>query len=218
MLAQKVRPTTNLGYFRTVELNSSYITSAKQAEQLPDFPFPEVAFVGRSNVGKSSLMNALLDRRGLARASNTPGRTQMVNFFSVQKGEKEMILADLPGYGYSAIGKDARRHWEDLMAAYLNRRGISAFLFLIDSRRATPLLDDDLELLASLSRSKSKGGVTVVLTKSDKMSQGELAKTVKAVTDELKKAKIKTKEILAVSTLKKKGLAELKTIVFQPLD
>lgn len=199
-------------------MNSSYITSAKQAEQLPDFPFPEVAFVGRSNVGKSSLMNALLDRRGLARASNTPGRTQMVNFFSVQKGEKQMILADLPGYGYSAIGKEARAHWEELIGAYLGRRGITAFLFLIDARRASPLLDDDVELLTSLARAKAKGGLTVVLTKSDKLSQGELSKTLKSVTDELKKAKIKANQVVAVSTLKKKGLEDLKRQVFQPLE
>src|SRR5690606_6796314 len=97
--------------FQVSRLKSSYITSAQQAQQLPDFPYPEVAFVGRSNVGKSSLLNAILQRRGLARTSNTPGRTQMVNFFSVELGEKHMILADLPGCGYSAIGKDARKDW-----------------------------------------------------------------------------------------------------------
>jgi GTP-binding protein len=197
-------------------MESSYITSAQKAEQLPRLGHPEVCFVGRSNCGKSSLLNALLNRSNLARASNTPGRTQMVNFFAVDHKDKKLVLADLPGYGFSAIGKEVRHHWQALVEGYLDRSEIKECLFLIDSRRADALKDDDLGLLELLTRRPGKAPVTVVLTKADKLSGGETAKMIQSVSATLKKEKLRVARVLAVSTLKKKGIDELRALIVTP--
>lgn len=197
-------------------MESSYITSAQQAEQLPRLGHPEVAFVGRSNCGKSSLLNALLNRAGLARTSNTPGRTQMVNFFAVDHKEKRLVLADLPGYGFSAIGKEVRHHWQALVDGYLARTEIKELLFLFDSRRVGDLKDDDLGLLEMLARGKGKAPVTVVLTKCDKLNQSETAKAIQTMAGDLKREKLKVERIVAVSSLKKKGVGELRSLVVDP--
>src|SRR5688500_8058281 len=127
-------------------MNTFYITSAQKAEQLPDLGgIPEIAFVGRSNCGKSSLLNVLLSHSGLARESKVPGRTQMVNFFKCEKGDRALILADLPGYGFSATGREVRSHWQALLEAYVARPSIQSFLFLIDARRVATLDDEDKE-------------------------------------------------------------------------
>jgi GTP-binding protein len=198
-------------------MKSSYITSAQKAEQLPKFPHPEVAFVGRSNVGKSSLLNAILGRKKLAFASNTPGRTQMVNFFSVEKGARTMILADLPGYGYSATGKGARKDWVHLMEGYL-RRGVQRYLFLLDARRAFPANPEDLDLLRDLTTRGAVDGVTVVLTKADKLNTSEMQKTLKGFQETLAEAGIRATDVIAVSTLKEKTLKNLKESVLAPLE
>ncbi len=195
-------------------MESSYITSAQQAEQLPRLGHPEVAFVGRSNCGKSSLLNALLNRSGLARTSNTPGRTQMVNFFAVDHKEKRLVLADLPGYGFSAIGKEVRHHWQALVDGYLGRAEIRELLFLYDSRRVGDLKDDDLGLLEMLT--KRKAPVTVVLTKCDKLNQSETQKAITTMAGDLKKEKLKVARVVAVSSLKKKGIEELRELVITP--
>ena len=197
-------------------MESSYITSAQQAEQLPRLGHPEVAFVGRSNCGKSSLLNALLNRANLARASNTPGRTQMVNFFAVDHKEKRLILADLPGYGFSAIGKEVRHHWQGLVDAYLARPELKACLFLYDIRRTGDLKDDDLGLLELLTRRKPLAPVSVVLTKADKLSNSDVQKAVGQMTQALKKEKLRVERVLAVSTLKKKGIDELSALSVTP--
>lgn len=191
-------------------MESSYITSAQKAEQLPDFPWPEIAFIGRSNVGKSSLLNALMARKDLARTSSTPGRTQMVNFFNLKQGKHEVIFADLPGYGYSAIGHDSRRHWESLMKAYVVRPRIAAYLFLMDARRAATIEDEDVTLLQYITGLSSSQAVTVVLTKADKLSQSELAKSLANLKTALAEAAIAVRKIVPVSTLKKTGIAELR--------
>lgn len=188
-------------------MNSTYITSAAKAEQLPVYDAPEIAFVGRSNCGKSSLLNALLNRKNLARASSTPGRTQMVNFFGTSKGEKQVIFADLPGYGFSAIGRLARKPWEELMGEYLVRPNIREILFLADIRRE--LDGEDIELLTWLGRNANRYELSVVLTKADKLNQSETAKAVANVKKIADAKHIKTARVLAVSTLKNKGIPAL---------
>ncbi len=172
--------------------------------------------MGRSNCGKSSLLNALLNRANLARASNTPGRTQMVNFFAVDHKNKRLILADLPGYGFSAIGKDVRHHWQELVEAYLARPELKQTLFLYDIRRTGDLKGDDIGLLNLLTRRKPPAPVTVVLTKADKISNSDVAKAITEMTAALKKHKLKVDAVLAVSTLKKRGIEELRELMVEP--
>lgn len=195
-------------------MNSSYITSAAKPEQLPDLGgHPEIAFVGRSNVGKSSLLNALLSRTNLARMSKTPGRTQMVNFFAVDRGETRLILADLPGYGYAATGREVKQHWQGLVEAYLGRRELAGIFFLIDTRRAPELDAEDEALLVGLSFRKPAVPVVVVLTKTDKATQKELAAATAEVKARLKAKGAKVDSIVPVSSLKKKGLDTLQEMV-----
>ncbi len=197
-------------------MNSTYITSAALAEQLPDYDWPEVAFVGRSNCGKSSLLNALLNRKNLARASSTPGRTQMVNFFGTTKGEQQLIFADLPGYGFSAIGRLARKPWEELMGDYLVRENLREILFLCDIRRNFD--EEDIELVDWLGRNANRYKLTVVLTKCDKLNQSEQAKAVNKIQSLLDAKNMFVHQILAVSTLKNKGIEKLQAQLLSWLD
>jgi GTP-binding protein len=198
-------------------LQTSYIISAQKAHQLPAYDSPEIAFIGRSNCGKSSLLNALLDRKSLARESSTPGRTQMVNFFSVQKADRQVIFADLPGYGFSMTGQAVRQHWEELLDAYFRRPNIERFLFLADCRRAGTLDADDRVLLNYLTRHSDKP-LTIVLTKTDKLKQAEISKAQQVLAAQLKSWGVKFADIAAVSSLKKKGIPELKKRVLASLD
>lgn len=192
-------------------MNSSYITSAQQAEQLPDLQgVPEIAFVGRSNCGKSSLLNALLARTNLARASKTPGRTQMVNFFEVSTGKSRIVLADLPGYGYSAIDREVRKHWQSLIDAYLQRPSVQEFLFLVDVRRAHDLDSDDLALLGYLVRRQPMVPTTVILTKCDKSNQRDIAAARAAIMEQTRSLSLPQAQIVATSSLKKKGIDALR--------
>ena len=148
-----------------------FISSAHRPGQfLPD-EGREVAFAGRSNAGKSSAINAILGRRGLARTSKTPGRTQLVNFFAV--GE-DLRITDLPGYGYARVPEAVRRHWGQLMDTYFRERRSLAGLFLVMDVRH-PLTEFDSRMLAWAA---SVGcPVHVLLTKADKLSRGKAAAT-----------------------------------------
>ncbi len=187
-------------------MDSRYITSALKPEQLPDFPQPEIALIGRSNTGKSTLLNQILGRKKLARSGSTPGQTQMINFFGL--GE-DLIFADLPGYGFSAINKNVAEQWEPLVAGYMQRPNIVEFLFLIDIRRE--FNDTDWALVEWLGRNIP---VYVVLTKSDKLSRQEQTKRVAEVRAELVKHKIDVRKVLAVSSLKQDGIQELREDIF----
>ena len=162
---------------------------------------PEVAFVGRSNVGKSSLMNRLLGRRGLARTSSTPGRTRAVNYFLVNR---RFYFVDLPGYGYAKAGKDDRREWAALVEAYL-RHALPRLrlVLLVDGKvGATPLDVQAYEYLTGLGAE-----VTVVATKIDRVSRGRRPAALKEIRSTLGLAE--TTPLLPVSAHSGEGMKEL---------
>lgn len=192
-------------------METGYITSAAKAEQLPRWPQNEICFVGRSNAGKSSLLNALTEHRGLARTSSTPGRTQMVNLFYMRQGDKQLVLADLPGYGYTASGGSKSKDWVDLVETYLVRPQIQHCFFLMDIRRDIDPVDLDI-LLRLHHRLGSQ--LTVALTKADKLNQQERAKAVKELRlrlgEEAPGIRTEDLDITPVSSLKKIGVPHLK--------
>lgn len=195
-------------------MEANYITSAARADQFMDWIYPEVAFLGRSNCGKSSLLNAVLNSKNLARVSTSPGRTRMVNFFSLspQKGQM-LICADLPGWGYATAGKEIQRLWDDLLDSYLRRTQIKDFLLLIDVRRE--FLEHELEFLRQLTRRTS---VSCVLTKADKLKPSELSQVEKQTQALFARSNIRVANIFVVSSLKKKGIDELRNFLFRHLN
>jgi len=152
-----------------------FVTTAGQLDQLPQGDLPEIAFVGRSNAGKSSCINALAQRRQLAFASKTPGRTQHINLFALgPKDSPDTFLADLPGYGYATVERTAKLRWQKVMADYLEvRRNLCGVVLLVDSRLGLTPLDE--QLLSFIDRRVRTGEVKllVLLTKSDKLNRKE---------------------------------------------
>lgn len=145
---------------------------------------PEIAFLGRSNVGKSSLINSLLHRKGLARTSNTPGRTQSINFFLINDS---FYFADLPGYGYAKVSKTMRADWGQMAREYLERREeLALCIQLIDSRHKPTALDMQLNEWLEHNR---KSGI-IVATKSDKLSNNDLVKSLAAIRDAVSDSKV----------------------------
>lgn len=194
-------------------METGYITSAAQSDQLPQWPQSEICFVGRSNAGKSSLLNALTEHKGLARTSSTPGRTQMVNLFYMRKGDQQVILADLPGYGYTASGGASSKFWVNLVEDYLKRPQIKHCFFLADIRRSLDSVD--LGILVRLHHQLGSE-LTITLTKSDKLNQQERAQAVRHVSAALEgsvRPGAAAPQVIAVSSLKKLGIATLRTKV-----
>ncbi len=171
----------------------------------PDLP--EVAFAGRSNVGKSSLLNALTFRKKLARSSNTPGRTQQINFFDL--GD-DLTLVDLPGYGYASASKEKRHAWGKMIDKYLcKRESLRRVLLLIDARRG--LKDVDRETMKMLDQS----GVpyTIVLTKTDKVKNEVREKEIANIEEELKNHPAAMPTLFPTSAGKMIGLEELRNYI-----
>lgn len=167
----------------------------------------EVCFAGRSNVGKSSLINALTGRKGLARASNTPGRTQEINFFSV--GPQHYVV-DLPGYGYAQAPLAIVERWQKLLKSYLaGRQTLRRAFVLIDSRHGVKEVDEEIMTLLD----KSAVTFQVVMTKSDKVSKAELAKNFEQVKGALSKHPAAYPEIVMTSSEKGDGIATLRAII-----
>ena len=195
-------------------MEANYITSAAHADQFMDWNYPEIVFLGRSNCGKSSLLNAVLNSKSLARVSSSPGRTRMVNFFSLspQKGQM-LIFADLPGWGYNEAAKEIQRLWDDLLDAYLKRTQIRDLLVLLDVRRK--FVPHELEFITKLSK---RASVSVVLTKADKLSSSELSQVEKQTQAFFSQKKIPVSNIFVVSSLKKKGIDELRNFLFRHLS
>lgn len=176
---------------------------------LPPIGAPEIAFAGRSNVGKSSLLNALTGRKALARVSHTPGRTQQLNFFAVggEPGAEPLRLVDMPGYGYAAVGKEKVASWTRLMEDFLRGRASLARVFvLIDSRRGVKDLDETmLDLL-----DRAAVSYQIVLTKRDELKLAEREAALQAVQAALAKRPAAFPHVAATSARTGEGIAELR--------
>jgi len=189
----------------------AFLKSAPGLQFLPPDDVPEVAFAGRSNVGKSSLLNALTNRNGLARTSNTPGRTQELNFFDVGDPLR-LRLVDMPGYGFAEAPKDVVRKWRHLVNDYLRgRQKLKRALVLIDSRHGIKPVD--LEVMEMLD--KAAVSYRLVLTKSDKIKASELAAVRARTETEARKHPAAHPEIIATSSEKGGGIPELRAAVLE---
>ena len=187
-------------------LQARFLASAAKPPGFPPEAGPEVAFAGRSNVGKSSAINALAGRKRLAFFSKTPGRTQMINFFDL--GDRAR-LADLPGYGYAAVPQALRATWDGLIGGYLSgRRTLAAVVVLMDARR--PLTANDRQFLEWLRPVEARR--LVLLSKSDKLSRAEGAKTLASTRQALDKAAM-TSEVMLFSSKSAEGVEEARALL-----
>ncbi|MBY0582939.1 MAG: ribosome biogenesis GTP-binding protein YihA/YsxC [Sphingomonas sp.] len=192
----------------------SFLKSSPTLAHLPDPDAPEVAFAGRSNVGKSSLLNALTGRNGLARTSNTPGRTQELNFFDVGTPLK-LRLVDMPGYGFAKAPKDVVKKWRFLINDFLRgRQVLKRTLVLIDARHG--IKDVDTEILDMLD--KAAVSYRIILTKADKIKPTELAAVMEQTATAARKRPAAHPDILATSIDTGLGIAELRAAVIETID
>jgi len=188
-----------------------FLTTAPQLEHLPDLEVPEIAFVGRSNAGKSTSINTLTQQKRLAFASKTPGRTQAINLFALGKqGQTDAVLADLPGYGYAAVPQEAKLRWQRVMANYLvTRKNLQGVVMLCDPRLGLTELD---EALLEVIRPRVEEGLRflVLLTKSDKLTRAEAQKALS-----IARLQCGGGEARLFSALKKQGLDDVARLLWQ---
>ena len=188
-----------------------FLKSAPALQHLPEPTVPEIAFAGRSNVGKSSLLNALTGRKSIARASVTPGRTQELNFFEVGEPTK-LRLVDMPGYGFAKAPPEVAKKWQRLVRDFLRGRVVlKRVLLLIDSRHG--IKPPDLEMMTMLDESAVV--YRLVLTKADKIKPSELDKVVAETLVEARKHSAAYPQLLVTSAETKAGIAELRTAVLE---
>lgn len=186
-----------------------FAAGAPTPESLPGEAFPEIAFIGRSNVGKSSLVNALTGKDTLARVSNTPGRTQQLNFFRLHD---RMMLVDMPGYGYAKASKQAIDAWNALIDAYLKNRGnLKRLCLLIDARHG--IKDNDREFMHTLHVYAVP--FVIVITKIDKLKKSELVLLKTTVEAEIKKIGPAWPTAFLTSSEKMTGIEELRLFLSQ---
>ncbi|WP_242417405.1 ribosome biogenesis GTP-binding protein YihA/YsxC [Sphingomonas panni] len=190
-----------------------FLKSAPSLDYLPNPDVPEIAFAGRSNVGKSSLLNALTGRTSLARTSVTPGRTQELNFFDIGTPLR-LRLVDMPGYGFAKAPKDMVRKWRYLVNDYLRgRQVLKRTLVLIDSRHG--IKDVDREVFEMLD--KAATSYRIVLTKTDKIKATELEDVYAAVGEEVRKRPAAHPDVISTSSEKGMGIAELRAAVIESI-
>ncbi len=182
----------------------TFVAGAASIASLPPFDAPEIAFAGRSNVGKSSLVNALTGRSTLARVSSKPGHTRQLNFFDL--GSK-LMLVDLPGYGFAQVSKSLKQSWQDLAAAYLRGRPtLKRICLLIDARHGVK--DSDRETMTNLD--KAAVVYQLVLTKTDLLKPSALAQAIAAATAEAAKHAAAHPQVLASSSETDAGIPDLR--------
>lgn len=193
---------------------AEFLISVVNAEALPITKKVEIAFAGRSNVGKSTLLNALVGHKGLAKTSNTPGRTRMLNFFHLtgNKGALDCFLVDMPGYGYARAGKKDIKAWTGLVKDYLKgRAGLRRVFLLIDSRRG--IMPADREILDLLG--EAAVSTQVVLTKTDKLKAAERESVREKTGRALKANAAVHPQVLLTSAMKKTGIENLREAVLE---
>jgi len=189
---------------------AQFLVSAAAAKQFPAGPGLEVAFAGRSNAGKSSAINTLCDNRGLAKTSKTPGRTRLVNFFSLDENRR---LVDLPGYGFAKVPSSVKAEWEKLMARYLQQENLRGLVVIMDIRH--PLKDFDMQMLSWCEHFNLP--VHVLLTKADKLKRGPQQAALLQVRKSLKQEGYDA-SVQTFSALNKTGLPELVSQLDQWLE
>ena len=189
-----------LGWLHTAR----FLTTAAQLHQLPPLEVPEIAFVGRSNAGKSTAINTLTQQTQLAYASKKPGRTQHINLFAVgRQGTTDAVLADLPGYGYAAVPLADKVRWQRVMANYLvSRRNLAGIVMLADPRHGLKELD---EALLEVIRPRVEDGLPflILLTKADKLNRTEQAKAL-----QITRLQAGGGEVMLFSALKRQGVED----------
>ena len=179
--------------------SAAFHISASSLSGLPEGSLAEIVFSGRSNVGKSTLLNSLTELKGLAKTSSTPGKTRLINYFLINK---QFYFVDLPGYGYAAVGHAEKAAWGNLLSAYIeHRRTISLIVLLLDSRH--PAMQSDRAMIDFLEFHDKPYGI--VLTKYDKLTQKEKVQTRRV----MESCSVKAKFILNYSSFSGKGKSEL---------
>jgi GTP-binding protein len=196
-----------LGWLHTAK----FLTTAPELHFLPTLDVPEIAFVGRSNAGKSTCINTLTQQKQLAFASKKPGRTQHINLFSLGKqGVTDAVLADLPGYGYAAVPKQDKLRWQQVMANYLvTRENLKAIVLLCDPRHGLTELD---QILLEVVRPRVEEGLKflVILTKADKLTRSEAAKALSIM-----KLQAGGGEVRLFSATKRQGIDDVAELLWQ---
>ena len=199
--------TLALGWLHTAK----FLTTAPQLQFLPSLEVPEIAFVGRSNAGKSTCINTLTQQKQLAFASKKPGRTQHINLFSLgRQGVLDAVLADLPGYGYAAVPQQDKIRWQQVMANYLvTRNNLKAIVLLCDPRHGLTELD---EILLDIVRPRVEQGLKflVVLTKADKLTRTEQNRALSIM-----QLQAGGGEVRLFSAPKRQGIEEVATLLWQ---
>jgi GTP-binding protein len=205
--AATARAVQALGWLHTAR----FLTTAPQLEHLPALAVPEIAFVGRSNAGKSTCINTLTQQRQLAYASKKPGRTQHINLFALgRQGATDAVLADLPGYGYAAVPQQDKMRWQQVMANYLvTRQNLKAIVLLCDPRHGLTELD---QILLDVIRPRVEEGLKflVVLTKADKLTRSEAAKALSIM-----KLQAGGGEVRLFSATKRTGIEDVAELLWE---